>query len=153
MKVRLAEPSDLPDIIEMGRHNVETTKAGEPFEPEVLTAVFEEYLKTADPTFFVCEKDGKNIGLLIAGFADYEYRSGFFIVQRVLYVKPENRGSRASSSLTKHLIQWSRSVGAVEIKGGNDNDFQSERTAAFLEHFGFRKVGIAMSLDLGVRDG
>jgi GNAT superfamily N-acetyltransferase len=61
-----------------------------------------------------------------------------------LFVKPEKRGTRAATLLTRQLIEWAEIIGAQEIVGGNDNEFNSERTARFLEHFGFRRVGIAM---------
>jgi len=44
----------------------------------------------------------------------------------------------------KQLIAWSEQLGAREIVGGNDNEFNSERTARFLEHFGFERVGYSM---------
>jgi hypothetical protein len=42
------------------------------------------------------------------------------------------------------LIRWSKMLGAVEITGGNDNSYKSERTAKFLKHFGFEQVGFFM---------
>lgn len=153
MRVRFAQERDFEDILEMGRHNVEQTLPGTPYEPEVVALTYGEYLRTGNPTFFICEKDRKTIGFLQVALCDYDYRSGFFTIQKVLYVKPENRGTRAAVLLTKHLITWSRELGATEIIGGNDNGFKSERTSAFLEHFGFRKVGYAMSMNLGDSDG
>ncbi len=153
MKVRFAQERDIEDIIAMGRHNVEQTLPGQPYEPERVATLFSEYLETGNPTFFVCEKAEAVIGFLLVGFGDYDYRSGFFTIQKVLYVKPENRGTRAAVLLTKHLVDWSRELGASEIIGGNDNDFQSDRTSKFLERFGFRKVGYAMSKNLESEHG
>lgn len=153
MKVRFAQERDFEDILAMGRHNCEQTMPGSPYEPERVAVVFQEYLDTGSPTFFVCEKNDTIVGFLLVAFGSYDYRSGFFTIQKVLYVKPENRGSRASSLMMKHLVNWSRELGATEIIGGNDNDFQSDRTSKFLEHFGFRKVGYAMSMNLESDDG
>lgn len=153
MKVRFAQERDIEDIIAMGRHNCEQTMAGSPYEPERVAKVFAEYLETGNPSFFVCEKKDTVVGFLLVGFGDYDYRSGFFTIQKVLYVKPENRGTRAAVLLTKHLVDWSRELGATEIIGGNDNDFQSDRTSKFLERFGFRKVGYAMSMNLESEHG
>lgn len=153
MSVRLAEERDFQTILEMGRHNAETTKPGEPYEDDRVRGTFDSFLETADPTFFVEERDGVVRGFLIAGWGDYEYRSGFYTVQRVLYVAPEHRGTRAAVSLMKHLIEWSRNMNAVEVMGGNDNGFQSDRTADFLGHFGFKKVGYTMALTLENPDG
>ena len=153
MKVRFAQERDFEDILAMGRHNCEQTMPGWPYESERVAAPFQSYLETGNPSFFVAEKDGKNIGFLLVGFGDYDYRSGFFTIQKVLYVTPENRGTRAAVLLMKHLVNWSRELGAAEIIGGNDNDFRSDRTAKFLEHFGFRKVGFAMSMKIESDDG
>ena len=145
MLVRLAMPEEVEDIIRLGRANVEETLPGEPFETAIVRETFQNYLDTANPTFFVVEQQRRVIGFLQATINSYDYRSGLYVCQRVLYVSPENRGSRAAVSLTRHLIDWANQLGAQEIIGGNDNGFNSERTAAFLEHFGFVKVGYAMT--------
>ena len=88
------------------------------------------------------------IGLTLSSINDYRAASGLFTTQEVLFVRPEKRGSRAAVLLMKNLIAWSRKVGAKEIVGGNDNEFNSERTAAFLGHFGFKRVGYAMKMVL-----
>ena len=148
MKVRFAQERDFEDILAMGRHNCEQTMPHHTYEPERVAVVFQEYLDTGNPTFFVCEKEDRIVGFLLVGFGSYDYRSGFFTIQKVLYVKPENRGTRAAVLLMKHLVDWSRELGASEIVGGNDNDFKSDRTSKFLQHFGFRKVGYAMTMNL-----
>ncbi len=153
MNVRFAQERDFRDILDMGRHNCEQTLPGSPYEPERVAKTFQTYLDTGNPSFFVVEKDEKGVGFLLVGFGDYDYRSGFFTIQKVLYVKPENRGTRAAALLMKHLVNWSRELGATEIIGGNDNDFQSDRTSKFLERFGFRKVGYAMSMNLESDNG
>lgn len=147
-------PEDFDDIIEMGRHNAETTKPLDPYDVGRVREVLQQYLDTASPTVFVCEDRRKLVGFLFAGFGDYDYRGGFYTTQKILYVRPENRGSRAAVLMMKHLIGWSRDLGAVEIMGGNDNGFNSERTAGFLQHFGFEKVGFTMAKRIeGVDDG
>lgn len=101
-------------------------------------------MEHAAPTIFVVEKDRAVIGFLLADMYSYRASKGIFVTQEVLFVRPEHRGTRAAVALMKHLIAWSKMLGAKEIIGGNDNDFQSERTARFLEHFGFERVGFAM---------
>ena len=147
MLVRLAEIRDVEHIVRMAEENSVTSKVK--FDPMRVRETFSRYLRTAHPTFFVCE-DARHrvVGFLEATINDYDYRSGIFVCQKVLYVSPENRGTRAAVHLTKHLISWAKSLNAVEIVGGNDNGYQSERTARFLEHFGFRRVGFAMSMAL-----
>lgn len=143
--VRLALASDEDAIVDLGRMNAEETKQADVFSERRAREVIDEYLAKANPTIFVADHRREVVGFLIAYTGLYEHRDGFFTSQRVLYVRPDHRGSRAAILLMKELVRWSTELGAAEIVGGNDNGFQSERTARFLEHFGFEKVGYAMT--------
>jgi L-amino acid N-acyltransferase YncA len=144
MRVRLALPGDEDVIVAMARTNMEQTRPTLTFDEARCRATVRRYLDHADPTIFVAEKDGEVIGMLVANFYEYLAASGLFVTQEVLFVQPDKRGTRAAALLMKQLISWAEELGAVEIVGGNDNEFQSERTARFLEHFGFKRVGITM---------
>ncbi|MCY0148307.1 GNAT family N-acetyltransferase [Hoeflea sp. G2-23] len=144
MFIRLALKEDVSSIVDMARANCDETCADEDFDAGMVHATFARYLETANPTFFVVEDHRQVIGFLQCYMFGYDYRAGLYTVQKVLYVKPEKRGTRAAVLLIKHLIQWSQQLGADRIEGGNDNSFQSERTAKFLSHFGFETVGFAM---------
>lgn len=144
MFVRLAMEEDMGAVVEMGAANVAETCPGEDYDPVIAGETFWRYIDRANPTFFVCEHQRKVIGFLQAYMFDYDHRAGLYTTQKVLYVSPENRGTRAAVLLIKELIRWSIQLGADRIEGGNDNSFQSERTAKFLNHFGFEQVGFAM---------
>ena len=148
MHVRLALNTDCEAIVRMAQQNSVTSNVK--FDAMRVRETFSRYLRTAHPTFFVVARTptGEAIGFLEATINGYDYRSGVYVAQKVLFVSPENRGTRAAVRLTKHLIAWAKSLNAVEIVGGNDNGYQSERTAAFLEHFGFRRAGIVMTMAL-----
>jgi L-amino acid N-acyltransferase YncA len=149
MRVRLAMPEDIDVVVEMVKHQVEDTKADPIFDGAVVRQQFGSYLSSANPTIFVvADSNDAPIGLLWATINGYEYRRGLRVFQRVIYVSPENRGTRAAVLLTKHLIEWAKGLGASEIVGGTALSFQPERTSRFLEHFGFRTIGNAMSLRL-----
>lgn len=147
MQVRFAETRDIEELVEMARDNA-TTRPGLVFNETRTRATIANYFLTADPTLWIAEKDGRLYGLLAATFHAYSYFDGLFTTQEVLYVKPEKRGTRAATLLMKELISWSKQLGAKEIVGGNDNEFNSDRTAKFLSRFGFKGVGYAMRLDL-----
>ncbi len=148
MFVRLALESDFDAIVEMGRQNCEETCQPDVFSSRRARERLAEYLATANPTFFVCEENREPIGFLMAYVVNYDHKDGFFTTQRVLFVRSERRGTRAAVLLMKELIRWSEMLGADAVEGGNDNGFQSERTAAFLGHFGFKNVGFAMRKDI-----
>lgn len=145
MFVRLAIARDEDRVVAMCLANARETMPGESTDESVIRARFRQYLETSFPTIFVVEQNRDLIGLLAADTGDYDHRSGFFVIQKLLYVSPEKRGTRAAVLLTRHLVEWAEKIGAVEVVGGNDNGFKSERTAAFLEHFGFKRVGFMMS--------
>jgi GNAT superfamily N-acetyltransferase len=148
MIVRLADWRDFDAICDLGAANVAETMPGDSFDPGYVAATFERYMKTANPTFYVVEKDSEIVGFAYGWLCGYDYRAGLFAVQKVLYVTPANRGSRAAVLLIRELIAWAERCGCDRIEGGNDNSFNSERTARFLGHFGFEQVGCAMRLNL-----
>lgn len=144
MYVRLMLIDDVEDVVDMARANVEETRPDLTFDEERMCLTIANYFNRADPTIFVCEEKGRVIGMLICNFYEYRAMAGRFATQEVIYVRSERRGTRAAVLLMKELIAWSQRLGAKEIIGGNDNDFQSDRTARFLEHFGFVRVGYAL---------
>jgi L-amino acid N-acyltransferase YncA len=150
MFVRLALEEDVEAIVEMARENNEATCSAEYhlFDPDRVRATFFRYIDNAESTFFVLEDNRRVIGFLQAYMFSYDHRPGLYTTQKVLYVTPEKRGSRGAVLLMKELIAWSKRIGADRIEGGNDNGFNSERTAAFLGHFGFKQVGYAMRLEM-----
>lgn len=145
MFVRLAMEHEADIFVEMGVANIEETLPGEPYSRPRLYRLFADYLAKASPTIFFVEHDGAVIGLMACYICEFDYRDGLYTTQRVIYVSPEHRGTRAAVLLVKELINWSRELGAVSIDGGNDNNFKSDRTAAFLEHFGFKRVGFYLT--------
>lgn len=148
MEVRFAEVRDIDALVEMGRDNAKTRPTLR-FNETRWRATIVDYFETAQPTMWVCVQNDEPIGFLSANFYTHQGFDGLFTTQEVLYVKPEKRGSRAATLLMRTLISWSEQLGANEIVGGNDNEDNSERTAKFLTHFGFRPVGYAMRLELG----
>ena len=150
MLVRLALERDEDRVVEFARCNVEETvpEDVEAFEEYVVRDTYRQYLETANPTIFVVEKNREVVGMLMAYVGTFDYKSGHWASQKVLYVTPENRGTRAAVLLMKEFIAWAKQLGIVELVGGNDNGFNSERTAAFLEHFGFKRVGYSMLMRL-----
>lgn len=144
MFVRLALESDEDVVVEMARANIEETRSELSFNEEKCRASFASYLLTASPTVFVVEHKREVVGFMLAEIMEYRAADGLFTIQEVMFVHPDKRGTRASVLLMKHLIAWSEQLGALEVVGGNDNGFNSERTARFLEHFGFERVGFSM---------
>lgn len=143
MRVRLAFEDEEDVIVEMARTNM-ATRPTLTFNEQRCRETFRSYIREASPTIWVAEDQSGVAGMLVADFYLHRAASGIFTTQEVLFVKPERRGGRAAAMLMKTLIDWSREIGANEIVGGNDNEFNSEQTARFLGKFGFERVGYAM---------
>lgn len=144
MLVRLALEDDFDAIVELARLNIAETRPDLAFDAHLAMETCYSYMDKAEPTIFVCEDKREVIGLTLSSINAYRAAAGLFTTQEVLFVRPDKRGTRAAVLLMKNLIAWSQRLGAKEIIGGNDNNFNSDRTAAFLEHFGFQRVGHAM---------
>lgn len=151
MFVRLALDTDEDVVVEMARANIEETRPDMEFDRHKAEMSFFRYLDTADPTIWVVERERNVIAFLMAAMYEYRAAKGFYTIQEVLFVDRDHRGSRAALLLMREFIAWSKRLGANEIIGGNDNNFNSDRTAKFLGHFGFEKVGYSMRLLLDGR--
>lgn len=147
MHVRLALASDREAIVEMARTNMQT-RPTLAFSEIRCRQTISDYLTYASPTIFVAEHEKEIYGMLVCDFYEYRAADGLFTTQEVLFVRPDKRGTRAAALLMKELIAWSELLGAREIIGGNDNEFNSDRTAKFLERFGFKRVGHSMRRDV-----
>ena len=143
MQVRLALEDEEDVIVEMARTNM-ATRPTLTFSEQRCRETFRNYIREASPTIWVAEDKNGYAGMLVADFYSHRAANGLFTTQEVLFVKPERSGGRAAALLMKTLIDWSREIGANEIVGGNDNEFNSEQTAKFLGRFGFERVGYSM---------
>lgn len=144
MEVRLGRPDDEDAVVALTKRDVAETLPHLDCDEAMVRETYRRYLKTAVPTVFVADDNGVVIGFLLAYIHGYAFTRGIFTVQEVLYVDPTSRGTRAAAHLMAEFVRWSDMLGARENIGGNSNEFHSERTARFLEHFGFKKVGYSM---------
>lgn len=144
MFVRLALEEDIEAIVELARMNCELSTPYLTFSPEKVRETCHAYLDRGETTIFVVEDKRQVVALLVATINEYRHAQGIYCTQEVIFVREDYRGTRAAALLMKELVSWSEMLGAIEITGGNDNKFNSERTARFLSHFGFEQVGFFM---------
>lgn len=146
MLVRLALEGDIDVVTSMMKADVEETgfpKTG--YDNVRARETFRNYISQADPVIFVAETEGKVVGVLAASLMGYRLAYGHKAVCEVIYVDPAYRGTRAATRLLKHVEAWARRVGARELVGGVENNYQPERTARFFELHGFARMGYAMT--------
>lgn len=145
MFVRLALEDEEDVLVSLAREGLAETFPDDPVDENVIRHTFRAYISSAATTFFFVERDRKVLGFLQAAIYGYDYRAGFFTAQKVLYVSPEHRGTRAAALLMREFMRWSREIGAQEILGGNHNGFRSSQMASFLGRFGFENRGVVMA--------
>lgn len=142
MIVRLAMPEDKDAVVGLAQMQVEETLPHLDFQREAAEETFEQSIKFADPTFFVCEQNREVIGYLMGLLEGYAFTSGIFVVQEVLYVRPDKRGTRAAVKLLKEFVRWGEILDAREMIFGVSNGYNDERTTRFLEKVtGAQRVG------------
>lgn len=141
MKVRLALPDDEDAVIDLARQDVAETLPHLTFREDITRATFRQYLAEADPTIFVVEHRGEVVGFLMALMQGYAFTDGVFATGEVIYVRPDRRGTLAAAHLVRAFVEWAETIEAREAIMGVSNGLKMERTARFLERFGFKVVG------------
>ena len=144
MQVRLARLNEIDEVLDMAAADVAETRPSIEFDRDRAASIFFRYMADANPTIYVIDDEGDLIGFGLAWFNQYSFAYGHFLSPEVLYVRPEKRGTRAAALLLKHIVNEAIRLDVEEIIGGNDNGFNSDRTARFLEHFGFKRVGYSL---------
>jgi len=154
MFVRLALEEDIDAIVEMGRAYAEEAAKlfqGVEFDEYHARETFYRYLDKADPTIFVVEKDRQIVGFMAASFSQFMFSSGVFTTADLIYVKPENRGSRAAFLLVKEFDAWSDTLKAKMSFGGNSNALYTEKVTRLYESQGYRVSGASMVKNRSVK--
>lgn len=141
MIVRLAMSEEEDVFVELARMTLAESYPDQVFNEDRTRETFQRYLKTAHPTFFFAEQDGRVVGVLQATISGYDFADGIFTTLCGTFVHPDKRGSRAAALLLAEFTRWSDQLGAVESTGGNDNNLTTERTTRLLGRFGFEPVG------------
>jgi len=145
MRVRLALPTDEDAYVELGRIAHAESYPEKPYREHKVRAIFSRYLTQAHPTIFVVEDKGELIALQNCTISEFPSADGLYTTQEILFVTPAKRGTRAAALLLREFTRWSDEiVGAEESTGGIDNALTPERTARFLQRFGFEEVGFFM---------
>lgn len=143
IRTRLAMDYDKGDVLRLAEMQVNETLPHLDFRPDLAEETFDNAVNLADPTIFVAEDDSGVIGYLLGLLEGYAFTSGVFVVQEVLYVQPDKRGTRAAAKLLMEFDRWGETVGARELIYGISNKFQPGRTARFMElTTGAEPVGI-----------
>lgn len=133
IRTRLAMPRDRQVVVDLARMDVAETLPHLDFDEEITGRTFDNAIAQAHPTIFVAEIDGEVIGFLMGVLETYAFTSGVFVVQEVLYVRPDRRGPRAAVLLLDEFRRWGEAVNARELIYGITN---GRKTGAFERFIG-----------------
>ena len=137
---RLLVEADRERIIELGRQNVAELVPWLDFNLDRINGLVTRSL-AGNLTFFVAEEDDEVIGYLVAEKVPYPASSGFYVDQRLFYVEPRKRGSRAAAKLFTGFVRWAELQQAEEIFAGIGWGDRSVAASRWMRRFGFEPAG------------
>ena len=142
MKIRNAEASDLPRLLEIYNHYIEKTCITFDIELQTLAhrkAWFEAFAKDGPHRLFVVEDEGA-----VAGYASSrEFRSRAAYARSVetsIYLAPEATGRGLGRALYAHLVRFLEAAPDVHRAVGGIT-LPNDASVALHERMGFREVG------------
>ena len=143
MNLRRATADDIEEGMELGRRMHEESQfAFLPFDREKVRRYLGHILSNSEHyCVFVVEHEGRLIGLLVGQVMEYFFCREPLCDDVLLFVDRDQRGSVASLALVRAYLEWSRSKGAREARVAVSTGIDIDRTGAFLQRLGFRRVG------------
>lgn len=116
-------------------------------------AVFRGWLTAAvnQPEKFFCsvaKQDGNIIGAMLGVTMNMLFSDSKMASELGVFVKPENRGTRAGLKLVKSFETWAEKQGCSLITVGVSAGITDERAVKFYEKLGFEKHGVALRREI-----
>ncbi|WP_162239533.1 GNAT family N-acetyltransferase [Methylobacterium sp. Leaf87] len=142
MDVRPATAGDEAAIVEMAAVAVPETFPHLNFSPTRTRESFRRSLADQAPVYFVVETPARQVvGFQVVAWGNSDFSTALVVEQRVIFVRPEFRGSDAAASLIRHLVQWAERLGADEMYVNVASGRRQQSTARYIRRFGFTDVG------------
>ena len=143
MNLRRATGNDIEAGMALGRRlHAESEFAFLPFDEAKVLGLLRHI--TGDPEqycVYVVEHEHRLIGLLIGQVMEYFFCRERLCDDLLLFVERDQRGSFAALALVRAYLDWSREKGVREARIATSTGIDIDRTGAFLEGLGFRRVG------------
>ena len=92
-------------------------------------------------TGFVAVHHGEVVGYLMAIIQEHAFATGKVGTLRVLYVRPESRGSSAAFRLMNVFKDFTRALGCVETHVGVTSGYRTDQARRFFEKLGYTYAG------------
>lgn len=149
MIVRAAKERDRAELIALGRMLTDEKKPHLKYDAEKVGKGLSRFLAGDNSLWLVCEGEQEIVGFLIAFKMNYLAHAGFFIIQEIFYVRPDNRGTRAAASLFAEFNRWADRQHPEEVFAGTSTGLNSKAVARWMRLFGFELVGPSMRRLIG----
>ena len=143
MNLRHATVNDIEAGLALGRRmHEESELAFLPFDPDKLRGFLHHIARDPDHyCAYVVEHRGRLAGLLVGQVMEYFFCRERLCDDMLLFVERDQRGSVAALALVRAYLDWARDKGAREARVAISTGIDIDRTGAFLERQGFRRVG------------
>lgn len=145
MKVRLATPADVPEIVTMGEEFVQVPgyKDRLAIDRETFGAHLSKALGSPDAAVFVLEQDGALFGAIGGLVAPSMFTPKRNAVELFWFVRPEARGNGNGRKLLDALIEWAKWHDCLSLNMIEPPDSELGR---LYERLGFTKFEIYWNL-------
>lgn len=141
VEVRLARESDRAALATLAEAMQAELRPALPFDAQRWDDTFIRALHNTWPAILVVALDDEPVGFLIAGRGEWEAAAGFFVYQRLIYVRPDKRGTRAAATLLACFMKWAETLNPTEIYCSLGEGRSLKAAHRFLRRFGFKLAG------------
>ena len=142
----IKDMEDVMTVLELARLFHQENRPELLFEDAHLVAYGDTILRDTSRSranCFICFKDEKPIGFLVATCSDYMFSRQLSARQELIYLHPDFRGLTPFRKLLKALDEWAALCGAVEVYTGvsvHEPD-KAEKISRLLERSGYPMNG------------
>jgi GNAT superfamily N-acetyltransferase len=141
LSVRKAAPNDLLGIFKLvASMHSETDFRHTEFDPEKALGTLAMWIEGEYSEIFISVKDGEITGLLIGNLVRHWYSQDLFAIEKMFYVAPQHRGTRAAYKLVETFVQWGKDSNSKHITAGIASG-SGEAGARLYERFGLKNLG------------
>lgn len=148
---RLATKGDEEQIVAMAPAAVAESFPHLNYCEERWRNTFQVYLETSEIVFFVAEENREVVGFNVIAWGESAFSDSLFAEQRVIYVKPEKRGTRAAAELVMAYSQWAERLGITDVDIHLANGRRTKQIVRYMRQFGFESVGAALRKNRALR--
>lgn len=146
--IRPAKLSDVARIVEIGAAlHVESDYRDISYNHQKVAALMESLIQGGG-VVFVAEKSGEVVGGIAGGVTEHWFSDELTGFEYSFFVLPEHRHGLVAMKLLLAMKAWCKAMGAKTLRIGITTGINTEGTARFYRHMGFRDAGNLFEMEL-----